>query len=164
VTDLKEILFGQQEIKIASSRSINDCLSSIQTLHRPGRAYQKVDTIVSLSQANSKQYTLEVSKRRSFFANTTVIGVFGVMTSVSFTGNLEADAVGKALLRGRVEFREWYYIGIAVAFFAIVIALLVYPAYSLFSIIFLVFIVGLANWFVRSDKDNLLRELEYAVS
>lgn len=164
MTGLVEILLGRKEITIASSRSISDCLGSLRILNRPGHAYQRVDTIASLSQLAANQYTIQVSKRRRFFAVSSGFAAFGVMTSVRFTGQLEADANGKAVLRGQVEFREWYYIGIAVAVLAMLIWSIAYPAYSLVAIVFLVFILGLANWFVRSDRDNLLREVEYAVT
>jgi hypothetical protein len=164
MTDLRELLLGQKEITIASSRSVNDCLHSIEILHRPGHAYQRGDTIVSLRQHGSNQYTIEISKRLRFFVIGSIVAAFGSMTSVSFTGTLEADAKGTPVLRGKVEFREWYYIGIALALLAIFISTLANPAYLLLSVIFLIFILILANWFARSDKDILLREVEYALS
>lgn len=155
MTDLKEFLFGLKDFEMKSSKSINDCVGSIGRLHQPRKLFQLVDTIVDVNHRRADYYEVEIRKQRHF----RIIS----MTSAAFRGHLEADASGKATLRGQFKFQEWYYIVIAVTLVVVLIWTATNPSYLVLSLLFLLVILIVANWFARSDKESLLNEIEYAV-
>lgn len=155
MTDLKEFLLGYRQVEIESKKTPAEAAKALKTLHRPHKAFQWVDTLADINQA-SEPYQIEILKQRHL--------QFVSLPTVVFSGVLEARPNGKSVLRGVFKFAAWYYGTIGLALLITFIWGLMNPAYGIFGLVFIIIVLIVVNWFARSDKENLSREIEYAAS